>query len=121
MPLVRRLPAIFLLSVFGLALIVPVVWLEPDSKLPACCRREGLHRCAMTAESSGGSAIQAVCPVFPGTGAAPAYSKLAGVRPLQESNVSITAQTAVRIQTQTLAHSTAHRAQPKRGPPSFFS
>ena len=121
MPLVRRLPAIFLLSVFSLALIVPVVWLEPDSKLPACCRREGLHHCAMTAESSGGSAIQAVCPVFPGTSAAPAYSKLTGARPLQAVEASIAAQTAVRARTEILAHSFSHRAQPKRGPPAFLS
>jgi len=48
MNLMRRAPAALLLLVFSLPLIAPLLVSGPDeSQLPACCRRDGKHHCAM--------------------------------------------------------------------------
>jgi hypothetical protein len=70
-----------LLSLFGVSLITPALAADFDEKLPACCRREGLHHCAMTGTPApAGASIQAVCPAYPKSGATPAHSKIAGAR-----------------------------------------
>lgn len=65
----KRTLASLLLSVFGFALILPAF---SDTDLPACCRRDGKHHCAMAdmgdAASPDGSAIVSVpsrCPLYP--------------------------------------------------------
>jgi hypothetical protein len=48
MNFMRRAPAALLLLVFSLPLIAPLLVSAPDeSQLPACCRRDGKHHCAM--------------------------------------------------------------------------
>jgi hypothetical protein len=47
----RRVCASLLLPVFSLPLIAPALASAPDdSQLPACCRRDGKHHCAMNME-----------------------------------------------------------------------
>src|SRR5947209_7391853 len=60
-----------LVAVLSFGLIAPALESESQSKLPACCRRDGKHHCAaaMTAPSSG-PVLQdssGKCPRFPGT------------------------------------------------------
>jgi hypothetical protein len=71
----RRAFATFLVAVFSFALIAPVLLANTDSNLPACCRRGGQHRCAMSnmADQSSGTgmrAVQPTCPLFPKASAA---------------------------------------------------
>jgi hypothetical protein len=48
MVLMRRAPAALLLLLLSLPLIAPLLVSAPDeSQLPACCRRDGKHHCAM--------------------------------------------------------------------------
>jgi len=71
---VRQTLAAALLALFSFSLIVPLVFAsDPESKLPACCRRAGKHRCVMpVAESPSGSTVQAArCSAFPGVNALP--------------------------------------------------
>ena len=42
----RRLLAIFVVSVVGLGSIAPMALAATDANAPACCRRDGKHRCA---------------------------------------------------------------------------
>ncbi|MDP9039491.1 MAG: hypothetical protein M3O02_09490 [Acidobacteriota bacterium] len=51
MSLLRRLLSILLLAAFGLPFIAAALPLAQsgDSRLPACCRRNGAHHCAMSA------------------------------------------------------------------------
>lgn len=122
MPLVRRLPAIFLLGLFSFSLIEPALFAGADAKLPACCRREGQHHCAMTAEASAaGASVQAVCPAFPKTGATPAYAKIAGMRPAQSMLGWTVGHPAGRVRTQALFRVSFNRARQKRGPPALIS
>ena len=47
----RRAFAVTLVLVFSLPLIAPLLASTPDeSQLPACCRRNGKHHCAMSME-----------------------------------------------------------------------
>lgn len=71
----RRALATFLVAMFSLPLIAPVLLADTDSNLPACCRRGGQHHCAMSniADQSFGTGMRAVqprCPLFPKTGSA---------------------------------------------------
>jgi len=117
---VRRFPAILLLALFSISLIEPALAADDDSKLPACCRRTGQHHCSIAGAASG-TLIQAVCAVFPATAAAPAYSKLTGVRPVLVAAVLIFGNSAARPQTERLARNSSSRTHQKRGPPILFS
>jgi hypothetical protein len=118
---VRRFSAIMLLGLFSLSLIEPALFADSDSKLPACCRRDGQHHCAMPGASSAGMLIQAVCPVYPKSGAAPACSKVAAPRPVQAVVAPIASHPGGRAQTQDLGRTSFSRARQKRGPPAFIA
>jgi hypothetical protein len=46
-----RLSAILLSAFFSFSLISPAVFAaDPDASLPACCRRDGKHHCAVPAD-----------------------------------------------------------------------
>ena len=66
----RRLWAATLVVLFSLSLIGPALSASsPESNLPACCRRDGKHHCAMmamqSAASSGPVLAGARCASFP--------------------------------------------------------
>ena len=73
----RRWLSIFLILFFGLGPLAAALPAGDDSGLPACCRRNGAHHCAMSmrmraqmAEAASSSApaftAPATCPHFPG-------------------------------------------------------
>src|SRR5215471_16738805 len=70
----RRVSATLLLAVFGVSLILPCLLADPESQLPACCRRLGMHHCSrQDSDSEHGTSIKAAprrCASFPGTTAA---------------------------------------------------
>jgi hypothetical protein len=77
----RRGFSILLMLLFGLAPLAPALDGSDDAGLPACCRRNGAHHCAMNAraaammakmEAGSGPALSAplTCPDFPGTASA---------------------------------------------------
>jgi hypothetical protein len=119
---VRPFSAILLLAWFGAGLIAPAFAAGGDSNLPACCRRDGKHHCAMPGpESAPGAAIQAVCPAFPLAGAAPAHGRIAAFRPCSAGFSVIRIEGAERILADALAPSPFSRARQKRGPPALLS
>lgn len=46
----RRVWAIWLAVFFGLSPILPGLFVDDQSNLPACCRRNGKHHCVMAIE-----------------------------------------------------------------------
>jgi hypothetical protein len=72
----RRGFSIFLVLVFVLGPLASTLDASDDAGLPACCRRHGAHRCAMTvrrsgldeARSSSAPLVSAplTCPYYPG-------------------------------------------------------
>jgi len=79
----RRALASFLAAVFSFPLIAAAVHAHAASDLPACCRRNGKHHCAMAdmarqGELPAGPAVtasQPKCPLFPQAQIVPAGSK----------------------------------------------
>jgi hypothetical protein len=73
--LTQRLISAMLLGWFSFMLIAPFLPVESESRLPACCRRDGKHHCVMpTAQIQSGTAFSAPnrpCPHFPQTTAVP--------------------------------------------------
>jgi hypothetical protein len=66
----RRTLASLLLTLFSLPLLAPALASIPDaSQLPACCRRNGKHHCAMNMEVGnippGSSIVSEKCPYSP--------------------------------------------------------
>jgi len=122
----RRIWAMLLVTVFGSSLIAPAMRdLDPDSKLPACCRRQGHHHCAMTADrpaSSSGPSLQADrCALFPGATAiseGPAVSLPVVAAAIFAGWLS---HPAVCPQTEALCRISYSRAGQKRGPPILLS
>jgi hypothetical protein len=85
---VRRILAITLLFFFCMPLLTPLLAMTnragDDSGLPACCRRNGVHHCAMSAEqierlTSGKhfTAVHAQCPMYPHAVTSPVHQQLA--------------------------------------------
>jgi hypothetical protein len=64
----RRTLATLLITLFGFALISPLLAANPSPELPSCCRRDGKHRCAMDADAgasqSGVPAFSSRCSLF---------------------------------------------------------
>jgi hypothetical protein len=111
----------------GFWLVAPAALAAAESNLPACCRRNGKHRCAMGAErsqpASGPSfaAVWKVCASFPAAITAPATARAAvhtAPAVLFAPHVSHRA---------TLCHSESRycaafrRCRQMRGPPSLLS
>ncbi len=121
----RRACATFMLVLFSFLLAAPVLLADADSNLPACCRRLGLHRCALVATlaapASGPSAQAASCSSFPGARAVPVQAK-ADVHKASQGLVSSLATYATeREQTEARYRVSFNRSRQKRGPPALFS
>ena len=120
----RRFHAVLLLALLSISLLSPALTAGFDSNLPACCRRDGKHKCSMAV--AGGPMRPGVgfrannkCPMYPGGGLAPASSSIAPIAPATSLTAPAIRQTA-RIHFSQRILSTPHtRAHPKRGPPSL--
>ncbi|HEY1498013.1 MAG TPA: hypothetical protein VGF88_00410 [Acidobacteriaceae bacterium] len=122
----RRAFAIALVLAFSLPLIAPALASGPDeSQLPACCRRDGKHHCALTVEvgniPSGAHVVSSKCPYSP----CPATPLL---QPHLFAGVSLpavagpTAGTAAVIRAAEAGYRiSADRARHKRGPPELLA
>lgn len=127
----RRVPAILLLALFSFSLIGPALWADADSRLPACCRRDGKHHCAMmnmdqdaAQAQSSGLAVRAAttrCPFFPKGGAVLPQSGAALLAAAQPARVSVLFRMAVLAEAAAGYRFSFDRSHHKRGPPSLFS
>jgi hypothetical protein len=91
----HRLLASLLALLFGFPLITQFLAVSARTDLPACCRRDGKHHCALSEmasapESAGGVGLTAVrpkCPLYPQAILLPAVSKNVAVsnRPLVDA------------------------------------
>jgi len=90
---------------------------DPESALPACCRRNGKHQCSMSADA-GGSAkmVSARCPSFPQktTAAKTECSQTPAPRLMA---APIYSHPAAKAQTEARYRTSHSRTREKRGPP----
>ena len=124
----QRISAILLLAVFSVWLIGPA-FANADSKRPACCRRDGKHRCSMMSladqqPSSSGLAVKSArqkCPYFPKAGAVPAHSKTILPKNSQAIAASIVSYPAIRTHAEAHYRNSFARSHQKRGPPILLA
>jgi hypothetical protein len=122
----RRALVTLLLALFGFSLISPAVLAsDPESNLPACCRRDGKHHCAMMAMQSGspsGSTLQtARCSSFPSAGAIPATPAVSLPGLSQSVFTGFFTYSVGFRATETVCLSSYSRTGQKRGPPAKIS
>jgi hypothetical protein len=121
----RRALAMILLAGFSLTLIAPLCASGPSaSSLPACCRRNGQHHCAMagTPETPAHErTIGSRCPFAPPAGLAVVlpHALAAAQRPIATMHA---AGPAAVVRDAEAGYRISHdRARSKRGPPSLLS
>jgi hypothetical protein len=116
---VRRVLAVALLGLFSFSLIAPAVFAsEPESRLPACCRRLGKHHCAMDAEagSSPGPSMQpSWCRLF--AGSAVKSLPVAGLLTAVRASIAMVSAPAYRPSTNAPYQVSYRSTCQKRGPP----
>ena len=121
----RRSFSIFLILMFGLGPLSSLIDGSEDANLPACCRRQGAHRCVMTAmatetQSRKTPMVSApmTCPRFPGVLAMLSTVKMAlaaSSRTCDEMRVF----EYVRVVAQTSPLSKPAQSNAGRGPPAL--
>jgi hypothetical protein len=117
----RRVTASLLAAFFSLTLISPALFAaDPDSNLPACCRRSGHHHCTNTNQDS--SAVpalqQARCSVYPSAPSVPAIRASGLTKDSQTVFATLISHPSSRPQTEALCRISLGRAGLKRGPPA---
>jgi hypothetical protein len=128
---IQKLLAILMLSIIGGFYAAPLVQAasnDPDSSLPACCRRHGKHHCAMMDRylksiNSGTPQIRTTpqhCPFYPHTKTVSAVSSHAGLAPSAAIFAQAVSHPAVRPQTHAVYRLSLDRCRQKRGPPTRF-
>jgi hypothetical protein len=121
-----RIIAAALLLVFAGNTALPALFADPESNLPACCRRDGKHHCAMMDmagmdQDDGGSYWKSTpqkCAQFPKTGASLCTGKI-GPRRASEIGPIVSSLPTIAAQTEVLYHVSHSRSRDKRGPPSL--
>jgi hypothetical protein len=120
---VSRFLASVLVALFSWSLISPAVLADAASNLPACCRRAGLHHCAVPAPGATRAGIDAApCLQFPGMQAAPAAAKLPGLtKSPQPFYAPLVDDPITHAQPESRYRISYSRAGQKRGPPLSLS
>jgi hypothetical protein len=123
----RRALASFLLTLFSLPLIAPLALAGSDGTLPACCRRDGKHRCSMSstedASTPGEVSLHstAKCCSYPKGAAATTNSNIGAPENSAAIFAAVISHPAVQAQTEARYRISFARSSQKRGPPAFFS
>jgi hypothetical protein len=129
MVIMRRVPALLLVFLFSFSLIGPALFVDSESNLPACCRRDGKHHCGMLdrdmaeTPSSGlaADALRAKCPFFPNGGAVLPHSGALLLAASQPAGISIVSQIGTPGHAEAGYCISLNRSHRKRGPPSLLS
>jgi hypothetical protein len=124
---VYRFVAIALLLLFAGDMALPALLADGESTLPACCRRDGKHHCAMLEmlekqERDAGPSWRAAarkCPLFPKSTPASCIDQTTPLRVAACFAGAIVAHPVSKAQSEVLYRISHSRARQKRGPPSL--
>ena len=118
----KRCLASFLVAFFSFLLVSPALLTsDPESNLPACCRRNGAHRCSMLemqGDASAGPALQsAPCSLFQYGAAMLTGSEEAAILPGHLKTPLVVTARILHLNSQSLSHRVFRDPALKRGPP----
>lgn len=124
----RRALASLLLAFLSFPLVTPLVLAHSVVQLPACCRRDGKHHCAMAGMAgqqmgpagAGLQGIQSKCPLFPQSGPVPFSSKIAPPCTASRIRAQLSFLTAVPGSAEDGVKFVLPGSVPKRGPPPIL-
>jgi hypothetical protein len=125
---VHRVAAILLLSVFSLLPVASALGAGSGTQLPACCRTNGKHKCAMSDAPKNGHSAEATVSSI---GSKCPYAGMQGFHPVPGSSFATSRAGAIffgavlshpvlHAQTEARFRISFSRAQQKRGPPSLL-
>jgi hypothetical protein len=118
----RRFSAISLLILLALSLLTPLFGADVEASVPACCRRNGAHHCAMGSESSSsqGPSFRGnrKCPLYSGFNLLGASAPVALHRSAIRFSVRLKTTSILRRQAEVTRVVASAREHSKRGPPS---
>lgn len=120
LPVMRRIWASLLVTVFSITLISPAVSASAEPKLPLCCRSNGKHRCAITESRSGPSGPLAQagrCSTFSADQTIPPHQTVWAARHSAAIYGVVLSRRTPRPQTQSLSRILFDPSSQKRGPP----
>ena len=118
----RKIASTVLVLLLAAPLLLPFALVNPDLGVPSCCRRNGNHRCALSAlqevPASTGQQVRNLTPRCP-------YRDAFSVSHSQQFAAPITARYSVAAPSVVSLHSKVEsgirrlqlRSHPKRGPP----
>jgi hypothetical protein len=123
---VAKFIASALLLILACDTALPALLAGPESNLPACCRRDGKHHCAMMGmleqqqENSGPSwnTVAKKCPLFPRATVA-FFADPCTPIPATGFAGLLSGASVVKAQSEVLFHVSHSRTRQKRGPPSL--
>ena len=120
----RTISIVVLLAVIAPSfLIFASLGTSSEAKLPACCRRDGNHHCAMMAtavEPASETQVQALPPVCPFRGQPVTVPHIAGYLPTASTAhfAGLQSHPAIHAQTFAALRISETRSHQKRGPPA---
>jgi hypothetical protein len=120
----RRTISLALLTIFSWILIVPFLGPDAEASLPACCRRNGKHHCAMClarqSDAPGFATISEKCPCQPARSCAvhsPTYKPEA----VEDLSAGLACHRTGQPQLRALYRRCFLHHHHKRGPPTPFA
>ena len=121
--IVARIVASSLLALFSASMALPVIAPDLRPALPACCRRDGKHHCAMmdmiTGEDGTPRVMPSRCPMYPSYSVTANYEGLSTPPPVHEFDSFLLASPAPKAQGEILYRISYSRSRQERGPPSL--
>jgi hypothetical protein len=117
----RRILAILLLVAFGLPIAAPAFAMtdSAEAHLPACCRRDGAHHCAMfLGQAPGAPAVRSTCPNYPHPAVTVVTGTLAMASFATRHAVLYASATGLVQRAETQRRIARDRSHHKRGPPN---
>jgi hypothetical protein len=122
----RRAVSLSLLLVFSWMLIAPPVAQDAEANLPACCRGNGKHHCAMrgtmrlAGSQRGFTSVSEKCPYVPASTCAvhsATFKPETGARLF----ATVVFSPVCAAQVEAVYRDSFHRSHPKRGPPALLA
>jgi hypothetical protein len=118
-----RVIAAALLSLFSASLALPLIAPDLRPALPACCRRDGKHHCAMMDMALGDDGeehfLPSRCPSYPTHSVTAHFEEVSTAPPVQAFVSYLPAAPAPNAQGEVLYRISHHRSRQERGPPSL--